>query len=60
MKAQYYKKEQVLHLFSPLDRFLSKYLPKEWFVIKCKDCKQIPTELISGYCLDCFPKPKQR
>ena len=55
MKAQYYNPEQVLHTFSPIRRFLSNYLPKEWFVIKCKECKQIPTEVIGEHCWDCLP-----
>jgi hypothetical protein len=64
MKASYYNKaEQVLHTFNPIFRWLSKYLPKDWFVIKCKSCNKIPTEVISNfdeiklktsyYCWDC-------
>jgi hypothetical protein len=57
-KSEYYKVEQILHTFSPVRRFLSKYLPKHWFVNKCKCCNQIPTEVISSdvgyYCWDCY------
>ena len=54
MKATYYNADQVLHTFSPIKRFLSKFLPKHWFVIKCLNCKKIPTEVFGGHCWDCF------
>ena len=60
MKAQYFKKaEDVLHLFNPITRFLIKYhiVSAEATVIKCKECKQIPTEVFGSYCWDCLPRP---
>jgi hypothetical protein len=67
MKAEYFESaNNVLHTFSPISRWLSKYFPKDWFVIKCKECKKIPTEVVSSFdnvnlkssyhCLDCSPK----
>jgi len=54
MKAEYFNSvEQVLLSFNPIGRFLSKFLPRDWFVMKCKDCKKIPTEIYGGKCLDC-------
>jgi hypothetical protein len=60
MKAQYFKKaEDVLHLFNPIARLLIKYkvCSANSCVIKCKECKRIPTEVIDDYCWDCLPKP---
>jgi len=46
--AEYYESaDNVLHTFSPVKRFLSKYFPKDWFVIKCKSCKRIPSEVLN-------------
>jgi hypothetical protein len=62
MKASYFKKaEDVIHLFNPITRFLIKYniFSAESCVTKCKECKQIPTEVISGYCWDCLPRHKE-
>ena len=62
MGAQYFKKaEDVLHLFNPVTRFLIKYeiVSADSCVIKCKECKKIPTEILSGYCRDCLPKLKE-
>ena len=39
-----------------MQRFWAKIFGKDRLVIKCKDCKQIPTELIDGYCWECLPK----
>lgn len=56
-KATYFDSaENVLHTFNPIARFLSKFLPKDWFVIKCQSCKKIPTEVYGGKCLDCSKK----
>jgi hypothetical protein len=58
-KSRYFKSADNVSFINPIKRFLAKIFGKR-LVIKCKDCKQIPTEVISGYCWDCLPKPKQR
>jgi len=46
----YYKKaEHVIH-FNPLTRFLVKIFGPEKFVIRCKTCGKIPTEVYGNYC----------
>ena len=56
-KATYFNSaDDVLHTFNPIARFLSKFLPKDWFVIKCQSCNKIPTEVLEGKCRDCFKK----
>jgi len=59
-KARYYKSVDNVGFINPMERFWAKIFGNDRLVIKCKDCKQIPTEVISGYCWDCLPKPKQR
>ena len=59
MKARYFKSAEDVNLLNPMQRFWAKIFGKEILLIKCKDCKKIPTELIGGYCWDCLPKPKQ-
>jgi hypothetical protein len=56
MKARYFKRAEDVILIDPMQRFWAKIFGKDRLVTKCKDCKQIPTELIDGYCLDCLPK----
>lgn len=56
-KSEYLELENVLHTFNPLKRALSRFLPKEWFVVKCKKCKQIPTEIISCYNSKSYDEP---
>jgi len=56
-KASYFNSaDDVLHIFNPIARFLSKFFPKDWFVIKCQSCNKIPTEVYGDKCLDCFKK----
>jgi hypothetical protein len=59
-KARYFKSADNVSFINPMKRFWVKIFGKDRLVIKCKDCKQIPTEVISGYCWDCLPKSKQR
>jgi hypothetical protein len=57
MKATYYNSaEQVIFPFSPMTRFMSKIFGKELFVVKCKNCKKIPTELYGAFCIECSKK----
>ena len=60
MKTKYFKSAEDVVFLDPMQRFWAKIFGKERLVIKCKDCKQIPTEVFGGYCWDCLPKPKQR
>jgi hypothetical protein len=57
MKGYYDSVENVIFLFSPITRFLIKIgMPRDWFVVKCPDCKRIPMEY--GYdthrCTPCY------
>ena len=58
MKAKYYNKPENVLFYNPTTRLLARIFGAKYFVIKCKDCKQIPTELINGYCWDCLLKRK--
>ena len=58
MKAEYFKTAEDVIFFSPITRFWSKIFGKDKYVLKCKDCNKIPTEIVSGYCWSCLPKTK--
>jgi hypothetical protein len=60
MKATYFKSADDVGFIDPMQRFWAKVFGKDRLVIKCKTCKQIPTEIIGGYCWSCLPKLKQR
>lgn len=55
-KAKYYKNVNDVIIISPTIRFFSNIFGKTLFVVKCKTCKKIPTEIYGEYCLDCVPK----
>jgi hypothetical protein len=56
MKATYYNSAEQVIFISPMTRFLSKIFGKELFVVKCKNCKKIPTELYGAFCIECSKK----
>lgn len=59
-KARYFKSAEDVILIDPMQRFWAKIFGKDRLVIKCKECKQIPTDVIGGgYCWDCLPKPNK-
>lgn len=55
-KTRYFKSAQDVIFINPIQRFCAKIFGKDRLVIKCKDCKKIPTEVIGGYCWNCLPK----
>jgi len=59
MKAKYYKSPDDVLLLHPFERFLAWMFGKEAMVTRCKDCNEIPTELVSGRCHDCHDKKMQ-
>jgi hypothetical protein len=55
--TKYYSKPEHVLFFDPITRLLAKLFGASAFVIKCKDCKRIPTEFTSeGKCLSCDQK----
>ena len=58
-KARYFKSADDVLFFHPIPRFLARIFGNEALVIKCKECKQIPTVIISGYCWDCSLNQKE-
>ena len=55
-KARYFDSADQVLLIHPMERFMAKIFGKDRIVIKCKDCKRIPTDLYGSYCLDCSIK----
>jgi hypothetical protein len=58
-KARYFDSADQVLLIHPLERFIARIFGKDRIVIKCKDCKRIPTDLYGSYCLDCSIKKTQ-
>jgi len=52
-KAIYFESADDVLFLNSIPRFLARIFGNEALVIKCKECKQIPTEIISGYCWNC-------
>jgi|TARA_R110000851_G_scaffold73614_2_gene162379 hypothetical protein len=52
MKAKYYSKPEHVLFYNPKITLLSKIFGAKHFVIKCKACGKIPTEMHGDFCLD--------
>ena len=50
MVSRYYKKSEDVLFFNPITRFLAKVFGPEKFIIRCKECGKIPTEMYGEYC----------
>lgn len=55
-KARYYNSPNQVLFYNPTIRFLARVFGNKYFVVKCKDCKKIPTDLYGFRCLDCSKK----
>ena len=52
MKAEYYNKPENVLFINPITRLLVKIFGAKYFVIKCRVCGKIPTEIYGDACLD--------
>jgi len=52
MKAKYYSKPEHVLFYNPLTRLLARIFGAKHFVIKCRVCGKIPTEIYGDTCLD--------
>ena len=56
MKAKYYNKPEDVLFYNPFIRLLTKIFGPKHFVVKCKVCGKIPTEIYGDTCLDHITK----
>lgn len=56
MKAKYFNKPEDVLFFNPITRLLSKIFGAKHFVIKCRVCGKIPTDVYGDTCLDHIDK----
>ena len=52
MKAKYYSKPEHVLFYNPITRLLARIFGAKHFVIKCRVCGKIPTEIYGDTCLD--------
>ena len=52
MKARYFESANDVLFFDPIVRLLARVFGPERFVIKCKTCGKIPTEVYGNKCVD--------
>ncbi|MGK0446561.1 MAG: hypothetical protein ACJA2M_000330 [Polaribacter sp.] len=52
MKAKYYSRPENVLFYGPITRLLARIFGSKYFVIKCKVCGNIPTEIYGNDCLD--------
>ena len=52
MKAKYYSKPENVLFYSLITRLLARIFGAKYFVIKCRVCGRIPTEMYGDTCLD--------
>lgn len=52
MKAKYYNKPENVLFYDPITRLLARIFGAKYFVIKCRVCGKIPTEIYGDTCLD--------
>lgn len=53
---KYYKNPNDVLFYNPTVRFLAKIFGSKYFVQRCKECKQIPTEMYGEYCQEHIKK----
>ena len=51
MRTTYYNKPEDVLFIDPLTRFLTKIFGAEHFVIRCKVCNKIPTDVYGDTCI---------
>jgi hypothetical protein len=56
MKAKYYNKPENVLFYNPIIRLLAIIFGAKHFVIKCRVCGKIPTEIYGDTCLDHITK----
>lgn len=56
MKTKYYNKPEHVLFFDPLTRLLANIFGAKQFVIKCRVCGKIPTDVYGYTCLDHIDK----
>jgi len=52
MKAEYYSNPENVLFINPIIRLLARIFGAKHFVVKCKVCGKIPTEIYGDTCLD--------
>ena len=52
MRASYYSKPEYVLFYDPITRLLARIFGAKHFVIKCRVCGKIPTEIYGDTCLD--------